>query len=151
MLKVLYIGGIIMKVIISPKQLSGTDLFRFEEEYNDKKRYSITSWLFFLLLGGTGAHRFYLRDINGGLLYIINLLLMLLSVTVVSAKAASAASSILEMDYRRDALAGIMAIVFTLAFLTNCTFWIIDLFRLPKLIYKTNKKIEKEILMKIIK
>jgi len=132
-------GNISSQKVISSKQLTGNDLIRFQEEFDEKKRYTATAWLFFVFLGHFGAHRFYLKDKNNGLLHIILILL-----TFVLCTLSSLLFQLTLYDFWLDTL-----VISLIPMLINLILWFIDMFRLPKLIYKANKQIEKEILSKI--
>jgi len=131
-----------MQEVFSSKQLTGYDLIRFQEEFEEKKRYALTAWLLFIFLGGFGAHRFYLKDNNGGLVRIILVLLTFLVFPSIS-------YSMLYYNQNSAWIEKLLPILF-IAPPINSILWFIDLFRLPKLIYESNKKIEREILSRIV-
>jgi len=57
-------------LLMLQKQLSNEERLMFQSQYDDEKKTVSVGVLLALLLGGTGAHQFYLGDQNKGILYL---------------------------------------------------------------------------------
>ena len=57
-------------LLMLQKQLSNEERLMFQSQYDDEKKTVSIGVLLALLLGGTGAHQFYLGDQNKGILYL---------------------------------------------------------------------------------
>ena len=150
-----------MENLISPKQLSDEEYILFERDYDEKKKYTSTTWLLCLFLAGLGAHQFYLGNKKGGVIrlcfgvlslcfLVIFYYLTTLSIVyphVISFQTGDVVSqvpdfvSIIEDLDLVPLMLGVCGIIHTIL-------WIYDLFTLQKQIFRANRKIEDNVLSK---
>lgn len=57
--------------VIDKSDLTMEELSMLNQEFAKKKKSSGTMWLLWFLLGGIGAHRFYLGETTMGIVYVV--------------------------------------------------------------------------------
>ena len=148
-----------MENLISPKQLSDEEYILFERDYDEKKKYTSTTWLLCLFLAGLGAHQFYLGNKKGGVIRLCFGVLSLCFLVifyylrtlgrVIDHVVSMETGEVLNQEPLLSIVDDLVPLMLVVCGIIHTILWIYDLFTLQKQIFRANRKIEANILSKV--